>query len=197
MSNLLAGTRIRVQNGGSAFQLDAAGNRTTIGPFSTLNGGCEAGPISPPGLPGAPSPSPPPPSPTTTQPAASTSTTRPPPGPTTTQPPPTSTTTNASTTTTRPPPIPSAPVRITSPASGSTVNGVALVTVTADGLSNVRRVDLYVDGVREQADYRGPFLFAWAAFTLPPCSHTLQATLVRTDGTTIRSSPVAVETTGR
>jgi hypothetical protein len=48
------------------------------------------------------------------------------------------------------------------------VNGVALVTVTADGLSNVRRVDLHVDGVREQADYRGPFLFAWAAFTLPP-----------------------------
>jgi len=51
------------------------------------------------------------------------------------------------------------------------VNGVALVTVTADGLSNVRRVDLYVDGVREQADYRGPFLFAWAAFTLPQLPH--------------------------
>jgi hypothetical protein len=53
MKSLLAGTRIRVQNGGSAFQLDAAGNKTTIGPFVTVKSGCQPRPTSPPGLPGA------------------------------------------------------------------------------------------------------------------------------------------------
>jgi Big-like domain-containing protein len=191
MRNLLAGTRIRVQNGGLAFQLDAAGNRTTIGPFSTLRGSCQPGPISPPGLPGAPSPAPAPaPSPTTTQPAASTTTTiRPPPAPSTTQ--------AVPTTAQPPPPTPAAQPRITSPASGSMVNGVALVSVSAEGLTGIRRIDLHVDGVREQADYHRPFLFAWTAFALPAGSHTLRATLVRTDGTTVRSAPVTVESTGR
>ena len=81
MKSLLSGTRIRVQNGGAAFQLDAAGNRTTISPFVTVRGGCAPGPTTPPGLPGAPSPNPPPtpgpapgpaPGPTTTQPGPST-----------------------------------------------------------------------------------------------------------------------------
>ena len=195
MKNLLAGTRIRVQNGASAFQLDAAGARTAIGPFVTVKGGCQPGPTSPPGLPGAPAPAPAPepsPTPTTTQPAPTT-TTRPPPAPSTTQPGPTT----SVPATTQPPPAPSAQLRITAPAPGSTVNGVALVSVSAEGLSGVRRVDLSVDGVREQADYRGPFLFAWTAFALPAGSHTLRATLVRTDGTTVRSAPVVVETTGR
>jgi hypothetical protein len=51
MKNLLAGTRIRVQNGATAFQLDAGGSRTAIGPFVTVKGGCQPGPTSPPGLP--------------------------------------------------------------------------------------------------------------------------------------------------
>lgn len=58
------------------------------------------------------------------------------------------------------------------------------------------RIDLYIDGDREQADYRGPFLFAWPAFTLPPGTHTLRAILIRTNGSSLRSAPVTVETTG-
>jgi hypothetical protein len=176
MKNLLSGTRIRVQSGGSAFQLDASGNKSTISPFVTVKGGCQPGPTSPPGLPGAPS-APPGPLPPT-------------PGPTTTVP--------SVTTTTEPPPAPppGALPRITAPASGSTVNGVVLVTVSAEGLSGIRRIDLYVDGAREQADYRAPFLFAWPSFALPAGSHTLRAVLVRTDGTSVRSSPTTVETTG-
>jgi hypothetical protein len=50
--------------------------------------------------------------------------------------------------------------------------------------------------VREQADYHGPFLFAWTAFALPAGSHTLRATLARTDGTNGPLGPVTVETTG-
>jgi Bacterial Ig domain/G8 domain len=201
MRDLLAGTRIRVQNGSSAFQLDAAGNRTTIDPFVTVRGGCQPGPTSPPGLPGAPSPAPPPtpgpiPDPTpTTQPTPAPPTTRPAP-PSSTAPP----TTRPGPTTTQPPPPPPPPTlqpRITAPASGATVTGVATVTVTADGLTGIRRIDLYVDGVREQADFRGPFLFAWPAFALPPGTHTLQATLVRSSGGSVRSAPVTVETTGR
>ena len=72
-----------------------------------------------------------------------------------------------------------------------------MVTMTADGITGIRRVDLYVDGVREQADYRGPFLFAWPAFTVPPGTHTLRAVLIRTNGSSLRSAPVTVETTGR
>jgi hypothetical protein len=72
-----------------------------------------------------------------------------------------------------------------------------MVTVTADGITGIRRVDLYVDGVREQADYRGPFLLAWPAFTVPPGTHTLRAVLIRTNGSSLRSAPVTVETTGR
>jgi hypothetical protein len=171
MKNLLSGTRIRVQNGGSAFQLDASGNKSTISPFVTVKGGCQPGPTSPPGLPGAPSPAPgpaPPPSsvPTTTTQAPS------------------------------PAPPPGAQPRITAPASGSTVNGVVLVTVSAEGLSGIRRIDLYVDGTREQADYRAPFLFAWPSFAFPAGSHSLRAVLVRTDGSSVRSSPVTVEATG-
>ena len=194
MKNLLAGTRIRVQNGGSAFQLDAAGNRTTIAPFATARGSCQPGPTSPPGLPGAPSAPPPPPPPTTSPP-----TTRPPASTTTTTAPPAEpTTTTGAPTTTQPPPPPSGPVpRITDPAAGSTVNGVALVSVSAEGLTGIRRIDLYVDGVREQADFRAPFLFAWPAFTHPAGSHALRVTLVHTDGTTVRSAPITVETTGR
>jgi Bacterial Ig domain/G8 domain len=203
MTSLLSGTRIRVQNGGSAFQLDAAGNRTTISPFVTVRGGCQPGPTTPPGLPGAPSPNPAPtpgpapgPAPTTTQPGPSpTSTTRPPPQPTPT----TAPTTTQPPGTTQPPPAPPPTVqpRITDPASGATVNGIAMVTVTADGITGIRRIDLYVDGVREQADYRGPFLFAWPAFTLPPGTHTLRAILIHTNGSSLRSAPVTVETTGR
>jgi len=63
-----------------------------------------------------------------------------------------------------------------------------MVTVTADGITGIRRVDLYVDGVREQADYRGPFLFAWPAFTVPPGTHTLRAILIRTNGSSLRSA---------
>jgi hypothetical protein len=195
MKNLVSGTRIRVQSGGSAFQLDASGNKSTISPFVTVKGGCQTGPTSPPGLPGAPSPAPgpaPPPSsvPTTTLPSVTT-TTRPPPVSSTTLPGPT-------TTTQAPPPTPppSAQPRITAPASGSTVNGVVLVTVSAEGLSGIRRIDLYVDGTREQADYRAPFLFAWPSFALPAGSHTLRAILVRTDGSSVRSSPITVETSG-
>jgi hypothetical protein len=88
-------------------------------------------------------------------------------------------------------------VAIASPAAGSTVEGVALVTVSTDSLSGIRRIDLYVDGVREQADYRSPFVFAWPASALPAGSHTLSAILLRTDGTTIRSATVTVRTTGR
>ena len=195
MKNLLSGTRIRVQSGGSAFQLDASGNKSTISPFVTVKGGCQPGPTSPPGLPGAPSappgPLPPTPGPTTTVPSVTT-TTRPPPVSSTTRPGPTTTTT------TQPPPAPppGALPRITAPASGSTVNGVVLVTVSAEGLSGIRRIDLYVDGAREQADYRAPFLFAWPSFALPAGSHTLQAILVRTDGSSVRSSSITVETTG-
>jgi Bacterial Ig domain len=203
MQSLLSGTRIRVQNGGSAFQLDAAGNRTTISPFVTVQGGCQPGPTTPPGLPGAPSPNPPPtpgpdPGPTTTQPGPSpTSTTRPPPQPTPTTAPPTTQPPGTTQPPPAPPPPPTVQPRITAPASGATVSGIAMVTVTADGISGIRRVDLYVDGVREQADYRGPFLFAWPAFTLPPGTHTLRAILIRSNGSSLRSAPVTVETTGR
>jgi hypothetical protein len=38
---------------------------------------------------------------------------------------------------------------------------VALVSVATGGLTGIRRIDLHVDGVREQADYRPPFLYAW------------------------------------
>jgi hypothetical protein len=195
MKNLVSGTRIRVQSGSSAFQLDASGTKSTISPFVTVKGGCQPGPTSPPGLPGTPSPDPgpaPPPSstPTTTLPSVTT-TTRPPPVSSTTRPAPTTTTT------TQPPaPPPGDQPRITAPASGSTVNGVVLVTVSAEGLSGIRRIDLYVDGTREQADYRAPYLFAWPAFTLPAGSHSLQAVLVRTSGSSVRSSPITVETTG-
>jgi len=200
MRNLLAGTRIRVQNGGAAFQLDAAGNQTGISPFSTLVARGQPGPTSPPGLPGAPSPAPAPlPSPPTTQPPASTTTTTRAPSPpssatTTTTRPPTSATTT--TTTTPPAPPASSQLRITAPADGSTVTGVALVSVATGGLTGIRRIDLYVDGVREQADYRPPFLYAWAASAVPAGSHTLSATLVRTNGTTLRSPRCTVRTTG-
>jgi Bacterial Ig domain/G8 domain len=195
MRNLLSGTRVRVQNGASAFQLDASGAKSSIGPFVTVKGGCDPGPTSPPGLPGAPSPAPgpaPPPStvPTTTVPSATTTTG--PPVSSTTRPGPTTTTTQAP----PPPPPPGAQPRITEPASGSNVNGVVLVTVSAEGLSGIRRIDLYVDGAREQADYRAPYLFAWPSFTLPAGSHTLRAVLIRTDGSSVRSSPITVETTG-
>jgi hypothetical protein len=73
---------------------------------------------------------------------------------------------------------------------------VALVSVATGGLTGVRRIDLYVDGVREQADYRPPFLYAWAASAAPAGSHTLSATLVRTNGTTLRSPLCTVRTTG-
>jgi hypothetical protein len=207
MKSLLSGTRIRVQNGGAAFQLDAAGNRTTISPFVTVRGGCQPGPTTPPGLPGAPSPNPPPtpgpapgpaPGPTTTQPGPSpTSTTKPPPPPTPTTAPPTTQPPGTTQPPPAPPPPPTVQPRITAPASGATVNGIAMVTVTADGITGIRRVDLYADGVREQADYRGPFLFAWPAFTVPPGTHTLRAVLIRTNGSSLRSAPVTVETTGR
>ena len=204
MKSLLSGTRIRVQNGGAAFQLDAAGNRTTISPFVTVRGGCQPGPPHHPASP-APSPNPPPtpgpapgPGPTTTQPGPSpTSTTRPPPPPTPTTAPPTTQPPGTTQPPPAPPPPPTVQPRITVPASGATVNGIAMVTVTADGITGIRRVDLYVDGVREQADYRGPFLFAWPAFTVPPGTHTLRAVLIRTNGSSLRSAPVTVETTGR
>ena len=136
MKSLLSGTRIRVQNGGSAFQLDAAGNRSTISPFVTVRGGCQPGPnLTPPASP-APLP----------EPAAG------------------------------PAAAPHRPAADHRPASGAMVNGIAMVTVTADGITGIRRVDLYVDGVREQADDRGPFLFTWPAFTLPreptPCGRS-------------------------
>ena len=106
--------------------------------------------------------------------------------------------TTAPTTTTAPPPDqPASQVRITSPAAGSTVSGVVLVTVSTDGLAGIRRIDLFVDGVREQVDYHSPFLFAWPTFAMPAGSHTLSATLVCTDGTTVRSATVTVTTTGR
>jgi hypothetical protein len=159
----------------------------------TVKAGCQPGPTSPPGLPGAPAPVPgPAPAPTTTTQPVPTSTARPPPAPSTTVAGPTTTSVPVTTQ----PPAPPAQVRITAPAAGSTVSGVALVSVSADGLGGIRRVDLSVDGVREQADYHGPFLFAWTAFTLPAGSHTLRATVVRSDGTTVRSAPVTVETTG-
>ncbi len=193
MKGLLPGTRIRVQNGASAYQLDAAGNKTTISPFSTLKASDQLGPTSPPGLPGAPS-APPPASTTTT----TTTTVPPPPSSSTTT---TSTTrpptTTLPTATTVPPDQPARRVWIASPAAGSTVEGVELVSVSTDGPAGIRRIDLYVDGVREQADYRSPFLFAWPAFTLPAGSHTLSAILLRTDGTSISSATVAVRTTGR
>jgi hypothetical protein len=118
---------------------------------------------------------------------------------TTTRPPVTSTTRPGPTTTTTqapPAPPPGAQPQITAPAPGSTVNGVVLVTVSAEGLSGIRRIDLYVDGAREQADYRAPFLFAWPSFTLPAGTHTLRAVLIRTNGSSVRSSPITVETTG-
>jgi hypothetical protein len=62
---------------------------------------------------------------------------------------------------------------ITAPADGSTVTGVALVSVATGGVTGIRRIDLYVDGVREQADYRPPYLFAWAASEVPAGSHPL------------------------
>ncbi|HYY78377.1 MAG TPA: Ig-like domain-containing protein [Actinomycetes bacterium] len=195
MKGLLAGTRIRVQDGSSAYQLDAAGNKRAIAAFSTLRGSGQPGPTSPPGLPAAPSTAP---SPPTTQPPPSsstttTTTTRPPPSTATTA----TTTTLPPTTTTAPaPPPPASQLRITSPADGSTVTGIALVSVTTTVTGGVRRVDLYVDGVREQADFHAPFVFAWPAFALPAGSHGLQATLVRTDGTTVRSATVTVRTTG-
>src|SRR4029453_12405131 len=96
-----------------------------------------------------------------------------------------------------PPPPPTVQRRIPAPASGATVNGIAMVTVTADGITGIRRVDLYVDGVREQADYRGPFLFPWPPFTVPPGTPTLRAILIRSNGSSLRSAPVTVETTGR
>jgi hypothetical protein len=190
MRSLLSGTRIRVQNGGSAYQLDATGAKTAISPFSTLSARGEPGPTSPPGLPGAPSTAPAP-SPPTTQPPASTTTTTRAPAPTTT-----STTTVVPTTTTAPP-APSGRPRITSPSAGSTVTGIELVSVDPNGLTAIRRIDLYVDGTREQADYRAPFVFAWPAFALPAGSHALSVRLVRSDGTTVTSATVTVQTTGR
>jgi hypothetical protein len=76
------------------------------------------------------------------------------------------------------------------PASSSVVQAIRFAGVDA------ARIDLYIDGDREQADYRGPFLFAWPAFTLPPGTHTLRASLIRTNGSSLRSAPVTVETTG-
>jgi hypothetical protein len=186
---LLAGSRIRVQTGGSAYQLDAAGNRSAIAPFATVAAAGQPGPTSPPGLPAPPSPLPP--SPPTTQPPASTT------GTTTTLPPTTTTATTLPPATTTPPGQPAGQVRITSPAAGSTVEGIALVRVETAGTTGIRRVELFADGVREQADYRWPYVFAWPASALPAGSHTLSATLVRSDGTTVRSAPVTVRTTGR
>ena len=143
-------------------------------PLRHRPGRLPARPTTPPGLPGAvpepatdPGPAPGP-GPTTTQPGPSpTSTTRPPPPPTPTTAPPTTQPPGTTQPPPAPPPPPTVQPRITVPASGATVNGIAMVTVTADGITGIRRVDLYVDGVREQADYRGPFLFAWPAFTVP------------------------------
>ena len=67
--NSLAGTRIRVQNGSTAYQLNNVGTKTTIAPFTTLAGSGTPGPTSPPGQAGDPPGAvvtPPPPSTTTT-----------------------------------------------------------------------------------------------------------------------------------
>jgi Bacterial Ig domain len=186
----------RVQNGGSAFKLDAAGNRTTISPFATVRGGCQPGPPHPPASLA--------PRPRTRRRPRDRPRVRRPPSPAVPDldhqaPAPTDADHRAADdpATAGPTLPPTVQPRITAPASGATVNGIAMVTVTADGLSGIRRVDLYVDGVREQADYRGPFLFAWPAFTLPPGTHTLRAILIRINGSSLRSAPVTVETRGR
>ena len=66
-------------------------------------------------------------------------------------------------------------VVITSPNSGATVSGTAVVDVMADDNVGVVKVDLLVDGVYYASDAASPYSFAWDASALADGPHTLEA----------------------
>jgi phosphatidylserine/phosphatidylglycerophosphate/cardiolipin synthase-like enzyme len=74
-----------------------------------------------------------------------------------------------------PPDIDPPSVTITSPVEGATVEGI--VTVTADATDNVgiARVELWVDGVKQQSDDTAPYSFSWDTRPLADGDHSIEA----------------------
>lgn len=85
-------------------------------------------------------------------------------------------------------------VAINSPASGSTVAGIAVVDITAGDNVGVKRVDLYVNGAFYATDTMAPYSFAWDTTSLGNVpSVTLTAKASDEAGNVTTSSGVSVK----
>ncbi len=83
-------------------------------------------------------------------------------------------------------------VTIRSPADGSTVSGVVIVTVDASDDVGVTAVDLSVDGTPSGTDTTSPYSFAWDSRAVANGSHVLVATARDGAGHATQSSAVSV-----
>ena len=83
-------------------------------------------------------------------------------------------------------------VTITSPADGSTVSGVVIVTVDASDDVAVTTVDLSVDGMPFGTDTTDPYSLAWDSRAVANGAHSLVATARDAAGHATQSSAVSV-----
>ncbi|MCZ7664038.1 MAG: Ig-like domain-containing protein [Thermoleophilia bacterium] len=66
-------------------------------------------------------------------------------------------------------------VSITAPASGATVSGSVVISVTADDNVGVSKVELRIDGTLAATDTVAPYGFTWGSAGVSDGAHTLQA----------------------
>ncbi|MGE5814185.1 MAG: Ig-like domain-containing protein, partial [Acidobacteriota bacterium] len=82
--------------------------------------------------------------------------------------------------------------QVTTPAPGSTVNGIVAVNVAATDDVGVRRVDLLVDGMTVGSDNATPWQFSWNSKSVPNGQHALKAVAYDGAGNVGTSASVAV-----
>lgn len=85
---------------------------------------------------------------------------------------------------------------ITSPANGSTVNGIVAIAADASDNIGVDRVEFLLDGALLGSDAAAPYAFAWNSATASNGAHALQARAIDLAGNTGYSPQVNVTVSG-
>jgi glucose/arabinose dehydrogenase len=85
-------------------------------------------------------------------------------------------------------------VSITSPAAGSSVSNVAVVSAAASDNVGVASVDFFVDGSPIGSDITAPYTASWNSTTLANGTHSLTAVARDAAGNQTTSTPVSVTT---
>jgi C1A family cysteine protease len=81
---------------------------------------------------------------------------------------------------------------IASPIAGSTLSGIANISVSTPTGSTISRVDMLIDGLLLSNDTAAPFSFSWDTAKVNNGTHSLKAVAYDASGNTGESSPVSV-----